>query len=487
MKLRLVTLAALAALSGQVMAANSTPVTPAEALAATDVAYISGSSAAKGILAGLVSQNCVSGSFTTFAGPKLTVNTNATLTISSSVGNAYACHVAATNDWGLAEDTVVVVNKRDLLGSGYGVFPVAQNLVVEFTDLSTCTGSGTAYTCTGTSSRVPDAGISDAEATLFNGTYNKPYAFSANAAVASTDFSSSTTLFSQVFGVAVTTKLAAEMITAGNYVLDASGNKVPSLSSVQVANLLSTNVTAHKWKGIATSANSTVGVNICTRDIGSGTRAAANTVFLQNGLTGLTPFSASIPTSGQYMAAAADTAKVYVNQAGSGGDVVTCLGTVNALAKGFGIGLLTLGQGTNANYQFAAIDGVLPSRDNAKVGKYNFWVESSIQTNANATSSDFSSGTMSAGARAFLKAFITKAALAENLASVGSPALAGVFALPTSTYSSDATADCSSYAGTFPAVGDTTSAWTSSAPAADAFCSRYTRNAVSTKQPKFIK
>lgn len=485
MKLRIVTLAALAAISGQVFATNTTPVAAAEAAAAVDQINLSGSSAAKGIIAGLVKQNCTTGTLVTFTGPNLTVNyptATSTTTISGSVGNVYACRVAATNDWGLAEDTVVVLNKRDFLGSGTGVFPVAQNVAVDFTDINTCSDS--TFACSGTTAKIPDAGVSDEEPTLFNGSYNRPFNFSSAAAVSTGDFGSVSPVFSQVFGVAVTSKLYAEMQAAGRTV-DGTTTGLPTLSSAQVANMFSQSLKGQTWKGIATDANKSVGMNVCTRDIGSGTRAAANTVFLQNGAGGLLPFLAK-PSQSNVTAPTDVAAKYYINEAGSGGGVVTCLGNVNTtLTKGFGVGLLTLGQGTNANYKFVAIDNVAPSRDNAKLGKYGFWVESTIQTNLNATGVNFAGGTLSAGALNFLKAFVNKAGYADNLGQVGVPSIAGVFASPLAT-SGDSTADCSSYAGTYPAKGDATLP-VNGADAADYFCSRYSRGNITTNIPKFAK
>ncbi|TAK90435.1 MAG: hypothetical protein EPO09_16870 [Aquabacterium sp.] len=332
-------------------------------------------------------------------------------------------------------------------------------------------------------SKVPDAGVSDEEPTLFNGSYNRPAAFTSSLPVSTADFGSVNSVFSQVFGVAVTTKLYAEMQAAGHTV-DGTTTGLPTLSSTQVANLFSQSIKTQGWKGITTAANEGVGVNVCTRDIGSGTRAAINTLFLQNGANGLLPFKAK-PAQSNVTAASDVAGKFFINEAGSGGGVVTCLGNVNALAsKGFGVGLLTLGQGTNANYKFVAIDGVVPSRDNAKVGKYGAWVESTIQTNKSAVN-----GGLSAGALGFLNAFITKATNADNLGQVGVPAIAGVFALPLSG-STVADADCSAYGNTtpatYPAMGDTTLPATAAA-AADYFCSRYTRGGVSTNVPAFTK
>jgi hypothetical protein len=500
MKLRSIALASLAALAGQAFAApDLTPVTVADvqaAITAGNVLYISGSSAAKGIIKGLVNQNC-GGPLATWTGPTLTSGS-----ISGGAGNIYACKVLATNDWALPENTVVAVNKRDFLGSGYGVFPVAQQIAIDFTDISSCVDN-TATTCTGTTLVVPNAGISDLEPTIFNGTFNKPADFSSAPAVATADFGTPKAIFSQVFGVAVTAKLAAEMIAAGNFVT-INGVQTPNLATAQVANLLSTGVKTQAWKGIATAANATTGVNICTRDLGSGTRAAFNTLFVQNGLNGLTPISALQTTAG-VTAVTDTTGQVYVNEAGSGGGVQGCLANANGLTKGFGIGLLTLGTGTTANYVFAAIDGVAPTRDNAKVGKYNVWAETFMQLNKQFTVANGAN----ANAVAFLGKFQTQAALVDNLGNVGSPAVSGVFALPGAS-AVTAALKCSTYptaasagalnasataaaiaAGTYPAIGDTTSAWATgnanNFTVADAFCSRFTRGGVTTKTASFFK
>jgi hypothetical protein len=499
MKLRSIALASLAALAGQAFAAaDLTPVTVADvqaAITAGNVLYISGSSAAKGIIKGLVQQNC-GGPLATWTGPTLTSGG-----ISGGAGNIYACKVLATNDWTLPENTVVVVNKRDFLGSGYGVFPVAQQVAIDFTDISSCVDN-TATTCTGTTLVVPNAGISDLEPTAFNNSFNRPVDFTSAAAVTAADFTTPKSIFSQVFGVAVTTKLAAEMIAAGNFIT-VNGVQVPNLSTTQVANLLSTGVKTHAWKGIATSANTTAGVNVCTRDLGSGTRAAFNTLFVQNGTTGLTPISTAQTVLATTFTDAAGS--VYVNEAGSGGGVQTCLQSVNGLTKGFGIGLLTLGTGTTANYTFAAIDGVAPTRDNAKTGKYNVWAETFMQLNKQFTVANGAN----AAAVSFLGKFQTQAALVDNIGNVGSPAVAGVFALPVASGNTTAVR-CSTYpsvtsagalnasataaaiaAGTYPAIGDTASAWAAgnanNFTTADAFCSRYTRNGVTSNAAKFIK
>jgi hypothetical protein len=454
MKLRNITLAALAALAGHAFAApNTTPVSAAEAAAAADTLYFSGSSAAKSIIAGLVSQNCNTGTFVTF---------------SDSTGNynAYACRTLAVNDWGLPENTVVVVNKRDDQGSGFGVFPVATNTPVNFLDLTTAdTANAGKYKL---AAHTADVGISDVEPTLFNVAANRPGAFASAAAVTASSFApvtitqpdgskstaTVTPVFSQVFGVAVTAKLYAALQTAQGT------TGTPSLPRDYLANFFSQNLGAGGFTPLGVTNADTAGVNVCFRDQGSGTRVAGNIFFGQfpgNGSSGFLPLDGSVATTTSPTDA---TGAIYISEAGSGGGVQTCLKNVNAMTgNGYGIGLLGFGTAeVPADYKYVAIDGVAPSRDAAKNGKYGFWVESTIQVNK--------ASTASAAAKAWMNSFIAKAQFSTNLAQLSSTAQNGVFALPASQ-STVAADDCSVYAGTYPTGGTTP---------ADKFCSRYTRN-----------
>jgi hypothetical protein len=462
MKLRNITLAALAALAGHAFAAPvTTPVTAAEAATAADTLYFSGSSAAKAIISGLVSQNCNTGTFVTF---------------SDSTGNynAYACRVLAVNDWGLPENTVVVVNKRDDQGSGYGVFPVATNTAVNFLNLAGTATSGKYPLATHTA----DVGISDVEPALFNNPFNRPPAFASAAAVSNSSFApvtitqpdgSKTTatvtpVFSQVFGVAVTAKLYAALQAAQGT------TGTPSLPRDYLANFFSTNIAAVGFSPLGVTNGDTAGVNVCFRDQGSGTRVSGNVYFGQfpaNANSGFVPLNTTSVTS---VAAPTDTTgEIYINEAGSGGGVQTCLKNVNATAgNGYGIGLLGFGTAeVPADYKYVAIDGVAPSRDAAKTGKYGFWVESTIQVNK--------ASTASAAAKAWMNSFIAKAQFSTNLAQLSTAAQNGVFALPLSQ-STVAADDCSQYVGTY-----------SGTAVADKFCSRFTRNGDNRQLPSFVK
>lgn len=454
MKLRLVTLAALATLAGHALAVpNTTPVTAAEAAAATDAVYMSGSSAAKAIISGLVAQNCTgwvlggaAGSFVTFSD-------------ASGQYNAYSCRVAAVNDWGLPENTVVTVNKRDDQGSGFGVFPVAYNTSIAFLNLAGTPVSGK-YPL---ANHTADVGISDVEPVLFNASANRPGAFAASAPVKTTSFGSQTTVFSQVFGVAVTAKLYTALQTAQG----TAG--VPSLSRDYLANLFSQNAGAVGYLPLGV-ANADAGVNVCYRDQGSGTRVATNVFLGQfpgNTTASFAPLDGSVATTASPSDAVGD---VYVDQAGSGGGVQTCLKNVNALTIGYGVGVLGFGTAeVPADYKYVAIDGTVPSRNSAKTGNYGFWVESTIQTNKLSTAS--------AAAKAWLNKFIAKAGQSTNLNQLTTAAQNGVFALPLATSDAAFPADdCSVYAGTY--AGTT---------AADKFCGRYSRNGDNRTVAVFFK
>jgi hypothetical protein len=470
MKLRNITLAALAALAGHAFAApNTTPVTAAEAAAAADTLYFSGSSAAKAIISGLVAQNCTgwvsggaAGSFVTFSD-------------ASGNYNAYACRTLATNDWGLPENTIVVVNKRDDQGSGFGVFPVATNTAVNFLNLSAPdTVNAGKYLL---AAHTADVGISDVEPTLFNVAANRPGAFASAAAVTASSFApvtitqpdgSKTTatvtpVFSQVFGVAVTTKLYTALQAAQGT------TGAPSLSRDYLANFFSKNLGGIGFYPLGVTNADTAGVNVCFRDQGSGTRVAGNIFFGQypaNSFTNFLPLDGSLANA----TAPTDTAgEIYINEAGSGGGVQTCLKNVNAKAgNGYGIGLLGFGTAeVPADYKYVAIDGVAPSRDAAKTGKYGFWVESTIQVNKLSTAST--------AAKAWMNSFIAKAQYSTNLGQLSSAAQNGVFALPLSQ-STVAADDCSQYFGTY-----------SGTTAADKFCSRFTRNGDNRQLANFVK
>jgi hypothetical protein len=501
MNRRFIALAAMAAVTSPAIAAGTGPVSALEALAANAV-YISGSAVANSIIEGSMrSSGCDPSTMTIWTGPSVTVSvasgSGVTYSVTGAIGKVYACRALPINSWGLANGTIVVVNKRDLLGSGYGVFPVAYNTPIGFTDLSTC--ATTTVPCTGTLSHTPDAGISDLEPNIFNSPTTKPTDFATALGVSNSDFASPPkAIFNQVYGLAVTPKLAVDMIAAGNYLV-VNGVKVPSMSTAQVANLLSTNAKIQAWHGMATAGNATTGVNVCMREIGAGTKNAFIALF-GGGLQPITYVTgtSSVPTDA--------SGKVWVSETFSDNAVAACLTTVSGLTKGFGYGILSLASAPPANgvYVFVAIGGLPPTRDSAKVGKYNGWAQTTMQLNKLFT---VANGAVPS-AVAFLTKLQSQLALVDNLDLTGQVGVDGLFALATAD-AKVATLKCTTYptassaaalnpsataaaiaAGTYPAIGDLLATWAAGNvnhyTVADARCPRFARP-VSTNAPIFVK
>ena len=455
MKLRSVSVFLLSSVMGAVWATpNTTPVAASEAASASNVLYISGSgsSALNGVLNVVLKQGCTSGSFVSFSD-------------SSALYHAYSCRLAATNDWGLAENTVVTINKRDDGDSIYGVYPVANNTSISFLNLASCPTNATCALA----SHAPDAGVSDMEPSIYNAPFNRSGSpFASSAAVSSSSFASIaltypdgtsspsvvSTLFSQLFGVAVTNKLYTALQTAQ------STTGVPSLSRPFLVNYFSQNIGSIGYLPLKV-VNADAGINVCYLSSGSGARVAANAFFLNypgDAVTGQMPLDANASPAPITSPSDAPGA-VYINEAVSTQGVKNCLHDVNALPIGYGLALLRKDvPEVPSDFRYIAIDRIEPIRDAAKNGDYDFWMEASIQVNK--------SSTASAAAKAFLAKFIVKAQSSTILNQLDTATQAGVFALPygQSIVPAD---DCYNYAGTYPqGVGSTP---------ADKFCSRFSK------------
>lgn len=463
MKLRLISLAALATVAATAQAGTPLTVAQVQAIPASNTLYIGGSSAAKAIIAGLFTQNCDSTTVVNFKSAKASFASDKS---DGESHNVYACTLAAGNDWGLPAGQNAVIYKRERGGSVFGVFPVAKNLPTDFINVATC--SDTTKTCTGTVSHTADMGISDEEPSIYNASLNKPAVFDGastgfgSLSVSNSDFSQVTTVFSQVFGLAVSTPLYTALQTAQG----TSG--VPTISSTVAATILGGNAFDWSYVGNGSLANNTYQVNICRRDIGSGTQAASNAFFGQypfNASSGWAAIDGSNTTAD--IATGAGTGNQVVVENVSTGTVQDCFAAANT-AGAYAIGVLGLGAGTTTSYSFVKIDGANPSRDDAKVGNYGFYVESTMQINKATTGAKLS----------FAKSFIAKSSLASNLNSLGGTAQGGVFALPTS--GAGTSDDCTAVAGFPNPVG-------SSPTATDKFCSRVTRAGSTSNVSQFLQ
>ena len=303
MKLHHLAIAAVAAVSGQAYAADLQPNDAAFKL------YVSGSSAIAPVLAGIFTQNC---------GADLVQYKSQAAAFGDSADgashNVYVCTVTGSDFGAAYVGKVVAVWKRDAAGSAQGIFPVATNTPITFLDTTTCTSR----VCTGTISVAPDAGISDLETSQFNTDYNRPAAFTGQT-TATSDFGSTQPVAAIVFGLIVNNRLYTQLQT------DQATSGIPTVSSAAFYSLYSAGWNNKGW-GPVTRTNPTNQVNICSRAVGSGTRATAQIQFTQlpNNIfaTEFAAPSSNTPgaTRGGNLANA-----IFISEESSSGNVVSCV------------------------------------------------------------------------------------------------------------------------------------------------------------------
>ncbi len=292
----------------------------------------------------------------------------------------------------------ILLIDRSAGGSIQGVNPVALSQSIASLDLTTCVMPTTAkinsatglsvWSCTGTTNRIPDAGISDVEPAVLEAPVNIGTATPISAAqLASLQVAG---VLGVVMGIPVTSNAPVSL---------------QNLSKAQVAGLMGGSI--QDWSlidpTIVAGSNSVV---VCRRVSGSGTQASINASIFGN------PCMTSPSAPADYTATSAPLGSAtpvapgsyVVIENSSGGFVQSCLGyakngtpvgqainvksgalvaagTANSvvLAGGdYGIGLLGLDSGTTANYNFAAINGAAATMENAASGAYDIMVEATF-------------------------------------------------------------------------------------------------------------
>lgn len=337
-----------AGISGQAFALN-----PTDSAAAPVHAFISGSSAQQKSLGAIATSMCQTGTIDVY--------------YDSATGGknhrAYSCTVTGT---GTALDTKnMLINNRAQGGSGFGVIPVARAQAIDSMVINTASCGSAAvgttaegyplWNCANTTPVVPDAGVSDVEPALFVG-INK-------ASATDPDFDStdkakitSSSQLAVVFG----TPVSNDLYNAG----------LTNMSRAQIASILSG--TYKDWSKVKNDAGVAVAsgpITICRRAPGSGTQAANNAWFN------------AFPCSASYVppvdATATDPVTGYtVIENASAGAVLSCMNTHTGA-----IGVLgtETQPGGSDNWHFVSIDGIAPTVQNAATGKYDFFVEQTMQ------------------------------------------------------------------------------------------------------------
>ncbi len=438
MKIRSIAFAALAVISGQAFALSPAQV----ADAGTTKVFVSGASALRNVIGGLFTGNCEAdldvyySNIGTFGGVAFTANGDA--------HRVYACTMKATSP--ILPGKKVALFKSDIGGSGQGVFPVyfggAEGAVRSFLNTSTCdartAGAAPNYRCSGEQTQVPMAGLSDAEPALFKG-FNVPkddpnYPPSGLDETQLGDLSIAP-LFQTVFAVAVNKSLRDAMQTKQGLV---SGSDLevdrPSISLIEATSYfngsLSDPASGLGWQPIVAADNGKKGtrVNICRRVDGSGTQASANAFLLQfpcNSSAGA-PADASFSDSGlsNAVASVGPTGNVFVFEGSSTGNVISCLGAAEDTAA-YAIGHVSKENSeSGSKWRHVKLDGIAPSRDSVKGGKYGYFFESTMQWH-NTTFAGLTQDQQD-----FLSQFRAEAGKPDSLAKLSSSTQLGVAALP---------------------------------------------------------
>ena len=456
MKLHQIAFAAAAALIGSQASALSITDTNASG---TVKVYASGASAVSNVLAGVFVQNCAS-SLDIYGSKAGVGNTDANTGDSYRV---YSCTLKAEADLdtdlkgkGLGGRNVAMW-KRDAGGSAYGVFPVAlgqlsNDLVISSTSC-TATGSVASYaagasrptfsfTCTDVETvRAPEMGFSDVEPAFFTG-INVPddlvATFGGGLSAGQLAALNIVPTFQTVFAVAVSntlyTALQTAQATAGT----------PSIPQNVAGSLfrgeLSDPTNGRGWHALGVAAPDSQ-VNICRRAPGSGTQAAANLQF-----SGFPCSAASVGEPVRFDASDDPSNNVAgpftggslnVFEGSSTGNVRDCLSNANDQGA-YAVGHVSRENAETAKWKFVALDGVVPSRDNLKAGKYGYAVESTAQylkslvTGLKATVPGNPTQTALNTAKAgFIEGFSLAAGRPANLAKIATATQNGVAALPT--------------------------------------------------------
>lgn len=454
------TLAAAAALASTSQAFALSPTQMGQPDVVT--VYMSGASALRNIIGGLFTQNCVkdaNGNTTdldvyfsgigTYGGVAFTANGDA--------HRVYSCTMA--NESPILPGKKVALFKSDIGGSGQGVFPVFFGSIAPFptrsflavTNANCPTRVATIpnYTCgTAETQQVPMVGVSDVEPGLFKGaginvpeddpTYPQDGLTPDQLAGLNV-----TTLFQVVFGTAVNKALRDEMQAAQGLPVGSEAEAdQPSISRGQLRSLftgvLSDPGAGLGWQSLvrSTDPKRNTRVNVCRRVPGSGTQAAANAFIAEfpcNSGAALTPARFDFSDAGlsNAVGSVGPSGNIFVFEGSTTGNVISCINQAET-AGAYAIGHVSRenAPGTG-NWRHIKIDGVMPSRDNTKTGRWDYYYEPTIQY-----ANDRFAG-LSADQQNFITQFTAQAQKPTSLQLLSSAAQNGVTALP------------SSYAGAF--------------------------------------
>jgi PBP superfamily domain len=384
--------AACAGLSGQALALAPSAFNTATA----NEVYISGASAQETQLSHFMRRVCLPGTLDRF--------------VFAASGNnqfAFFCTVDPVQIPGLTKPNIVVY-KSSVGGSGNGVQPVADATTLAFFDMAAIAASPSlcgvssavaATTVAGDTlglpayqnricgnagalvNRVTEAGFSDVEPALFGATAAQISRLTVNASNG------------LIFGVPVTVALRNALQTAQGL---ASGVEdeanMPSLTRTQVAAIYSGQVATwdaySNLAGVLLNNAADNNIYVSRRVDTSGTQTSARINFLNTPCAaGVLPF-----VGGNDLTACGTVAGTLgtVNEGSGSGNVTACMNAHNTAGR-WAVGVLSTEFSDNlasgVGYRFVKIDGKSPSLFNVVNGKYDYWMETTIQWRNNTAAS----------------------------------------------------------------------------------------------------
>lgn len=396
MKLRLIATAAALLVVGQVHA-----LTPTEVAATSTIkVYAAGASAIRNIVGQIFLQNCAS-SLDIYYSDNVAGGNFTSDGADGDSHRVYTCTLKAEADLEIdlkgksLGGRNVAFYKRDAGGSAQGVFPVAlpQNSANLAVNGTSCTATGNAaafnptngattpsYLCKSSETlRAPDIGFSDVEPAFFKGLNALSGFSSAGLTTAQANGLTVVPTFLTIMGVGVSNALYTALQNAQGT------TGVPSVPRSVIGSLTRGELVDPAgglgWQALGV-ADAEKQVNVCRRAAGSGTQAAANLMFSNFPCSATAQVAPAINADGEYpntlTPASWTDGAFFVYEASSAGNVANCLANAND-AGGYAIGHLSLENAATAKWKHVALDGVEPTRDNMKAGKYDYAVESTAQ------------------------------------------------------------------------------------------------------------
>lgn len=423
-KIALATLVASGVMGGNAYALAPNAINPQAPTANDVVLHYAGATAQSDTVSALAAEFCAPGSMDTYTDVG-GIGSETAKTITCTLLNAAPVPAA--------------IRGRNLYfayylagGSIYGVTPVIDQVSLNYMKVfgGTCAGATPTWTCQNRTSTpsdryaaIPVAGGSDVEPAMFKGSNVVGLPFSSP--TGSAYFA--TPAYNVVFGIAVSCNLLDHSVYT-SCVTDAThpSGPITSLSKASIASIFAggkiyweqipeagfadrdangvRDMDDYMATGVGTE------IHVCRRLPGSGTQAGAQAFFLNQECGSpdrpfVTAATAAIPGSVQEFES---SSQILTNCANTAPNAIA----VSSLEK-------KPGTKYGTNWAYVAIDGVLPTEENAALGYYDYSFENSMQYNTVA---------ISTAQQSFVNELFNRAKQATVLA--GKP---GVLGLPDGT------------------------------------------------------